>query len=67
MKKAVLVVTAVLIAVILIADIYLLVQGSLEAYPTAEQIEKSRIVYGLISLPLAVIEIFLLLKIFRKY
>ncbi len=67
MKKAVLVVTAVLIAVILIADICLLVQGSLEAYPTAEQIEKSTIVYGLISLPLAVIEIFLLLKIFRKY
>lgn len=67
MKKAVLVVTAVLIAVILIADICLLVQSSLEAYPTAEQIEKSRIVYGLISLPLAVIEIFLLLKIFRKY
>lgn len=67
MKKAVLVVTAVLIAVILIADICLLVQGSLESYPTAEQIEKSTIVYGLISLPLAVIEIFSLLKIFRKY
>lgn len=66
MKKVLLVIIAVLVAVILLADICLFVQGSLEAFPTAEQIEKGRIVYGLIFLPLAAVEIFLVLKIFRK-
>jgi len=66
-KKVLLVVTAVLIAVVLLTDICLFVQGSFEEHPTAEQIEKGRIVYGLILLPLAVAEICLIFKIFRKH
>ena len=44
--KAFWIILSIVVAVIIVLDIFLLVFGSLESFPTAEQIEKGRIVYG---------------------
>ncbi len=66
MKKTSYIIILVLVAIILMIDIFLLVCGSFEAYPTAEQIEKGRIVYGVFLVPLIIIEVFITTRIFKK-
>lgn len=66
MKKVIWIIIAIMIALLLILDICLFVEGSLEVFPTPEQIEKGRIAYGLISIVLAITEIFVIRKILRK-
>ena len=66
MKKCFLVIIACMIGLLLIIDVCLFIQGSLEGFPTPEQIEKGRIAYGFISIPLVITEIFLISKIFHK-
>lgn len=66
MKKTLLIALIVFVAILFAADVMLCLVGSLEMYPTAEQIEKGRIVYGLFLLPLAIFEGFLIMKVFCK-
>ena len=66
MKKALWVIIFLLVAIIIAADISAFIAGSFEWYPTEEQIEKGRIVYGAILVPLATIEAFVLTRIFKK-
>ena len=63
-KRISMIVVAVLVAVVLLIDVFLLLDGSMEEYPTVEQIEKGRIVYGLILMALAISEFFLIQRIF---
>ena len=66
MKKVLWIIISIVVAMMILADLFLFISGSLEAFPTAEQIEKGRIVYGLFLVPLIMIEIFTLIKIFKK-
>lgn len=66
MKKAFLIIISIVIAIIIVMDVFLFISGSLEAFPTAEQIEKGRIVYGLFFVVLIIIETFVLTRIFNK-
>ena len=66
MKKTFRIIIAIIIALAIVLDIFLFVSGSLEMFPTAEQIEKGRIVCGLFLVVFAIIETFVLIKIFKK-
>lgn len=66
MKKAFYIIMSILVALLIVIDVSLLISGSLEAFPTAEQIEKGRLVYGLILLSLLAFEAFILTRIFKK-
>lgn len=66
MKKAFYIIMSILVALLIVIDISLLISGSLESFPTAEQIEKGRLAYGLILLPLLAFEAFILTRIFKK-
>ena len=66
MKKAFWMIVSIVVAVIIVMDISLCISGSLEAFPTAEQIGKGRIVYGLFFVLLIIIEAFILTRIFKK-
>jgi len=65
MKKAFWILLAIVVAVILAADIFLLFCGSLETFPTAEQMEKTRIAYGSVFVLLIIVEAFILIRILR--
>ena len=45
MKKAIWIIISIILAIVIVMDIFLFICGSLEAFPTVEQIEKARIVY----------------------
>ena len=66
MKKTVFILIAILVALLIVINISLLISGSLESFPTAEQIEKGRLAYGLILLPLLASEAFILTRIFKR-
>jgi hypothetical protein len=66
MKKAFYIIMSILVALLIVIDVSLLISGSAEAFPTAEQIEKGRLVYGLILLSLLAFEAFILTRIFKK-
>ena len=66
MKKAFWILLSIVVAIIIVLDIFLLVWGSLETFPTAEQIEKGRILYGILLVPLVIVEAFVLTRIFKK-
>ena len=66
MKKTFYIIMSILVALLIVINISLLISGSLESFPTAEQIEKGRLVYGLILLPLLAFEDFILTRIFKK-
>ncbi len=63
MKKAFWIILSIVVAIIILLDIFLLAFGSLETFPTAEQIEKGRIVYGLFLVLLIIVETFMLTRI----
>ncbi|MBR5539633.1 MAG: hypothetical protein IKU61_07015 [Clostridia bacterium] len=66
MKKAFLIIVSIVVATIIVIDVFLLISGSLEAFPTEEQIEKGRIVYGLFLGILIIIEAFVLTRVFKN-
>ena len=66
MKKAFWILLSIVVAIIIVLDIFLLVWGSLETFPTAEQIEKGRIVYGSFFVLLIIVESFILTRIFKR-
>lgn len=66
MKKAFYIIMSILVALLIVIDISLLISGSLESFLTAEQIEKGRLAYGLILLPLLASEAFILTRIFKR-
>ena len=66
MKKAFWILLSIVVAIIIVLDIFLLVWGSLETFPTAEQIEKGRIVYGSFFVFLIIVESFILTRIFKR-
>lgn len=66
MKKVFSIIVSIAVAIMIVMDVFLFVCGSLEAFPTAEQIEKCRIVYGLFFVLLTMIEAFILPRIFKK-
>ena len=66
MKKAFWILLSIVVAIIIVLDIFLLVRGSLETFPTAEQIEKGRIVYGSFFVFLIIVESFILTRIFKR-
>ena len=65
--KAITILAAVLVAFLLFLDISFFIQGSLEMFPTPEQIDKGRTVYGLLILPLTTIEVFLVFIVFKLF
>ena len=66
MKKTFYIIMSILVALLIVINISLLISGSLESFPTAEQIEKGRLAYGLILLPLLASEAFILTRIFKR-
>ncbi len=66
MKRLFWIIIFVFVAIIIAADISAFIAGSLEWYPTEEQIEKGRILYGILLVPLVIVEAFVLTRIFKK-
>lgn len=66
MKKAFWIILSIAVAIIIVFDIFLFVFGSLETFPTAEQIEKGRIVYGSFFVLLIIVEAFILTRILKR-
>ncbi len=66
MKKVFLKIISIVVAIIIAIDVFLFISGSLESFPTVEQIEKGRIVYSLFFVVLIIIETFVLARIFKK-
>ena len=66
MKKAFWIILSIVVAIIILLDIFLLAFGSLETFPTAEQIEKGRIVYGSFLVLLIIGETFILTRILKR-
>ena len=65
MKKAFWIIFSIVVAIVIVLDIFLLAVGSLETFPTAEQIEKGRIVYGSFFVLLIIVETFILTRIIK--
>ncbi len=66
MKKAFWIIVSIVVAIIIVMDVFLFISGSLEAFPTSEQIEKGRIVYVLLFVLLIIVETFILTRILRR-
>ena len=66
MKNFLWIVIAIIAAVAMLFVGSWFIAGSLEEFPTPEQIEAGRIAYGLMLVPLVGIEILALSRIFRK-
>ncbi len=66
MKKIFLIILSIFVAIIIVIDVSLFISGSLEAFPTTEQIEKGRIVYGSILVLLIIVETFILTRILKR-
>ncbi len=66
MKKAFWIIVSIVVAIIIVMDVFLFISGSLEVFPTSEQIEKGRIVYGLLFVLLIIVETFILTRILRR-
>lgn len=66
MKKAWWIIICVILAMAMLFVGMLFVEGSSEEFPTPEQIEKGRIAYGLILVPLVGAEAFSLSRVFKK-
>ena len=62
MKKAFWIIGSIVVAIIIVMDVFLFISGSLEAFPTSEQIEKGRIVYGTFFVFLIIVETFILTR-----
>ena len=65
MKKAFWIIFSIVVAIVIVLDIFLLAFGSLETFPTAEQIEKGRIVCGSFFVLLIIVETFILTRIIK--
>ena len=63
MKKAFWIILSIVVAIIIVLDVFLLAFGSLETFPTAEQVEKERIAYGSFFVLLIIVETFILTRI----
>ncbi len=66
MKKIFLIILSIFVAIIIVIDVSLFISGSLETFPTTEQIEKGRIVYGSILVLLIIVETFILTRILKR-
>ena len=66
MKKTFYIIISTILAVVIVIDVILFLSGSLESFPTAEQIEKGRITYGLIFVLLSTLEAFILSRALKK-
>ncbi len=66
MKNAFWIIVSFVVAAIIVMDVFLFISGSLEVFPTAEQIEKGRIVYGAFFCVLIVVVAFVLTRIFKN-
>ena len=66
MKKAIWIIISIILAIIIVMDVFLLICGSLEAFPTVEQIEKARIVYGLFLCIFVIVEAFVLTRVIKN-
>lgn len=66
MKKVSWIIASIVVAITIVLDIFLFIFGSFDTFPTAEQIEKGRIAYGLFFVVFAIAETFVLIKIFKK-
>ena len=66
MKKAIWIIISIILAIIIVMDVFLFICGSLEAFPTVEQIEKGRIVYGLLLGIFVIVEAFVLTRVIKN-
>ena len=66
MKKIFLIILSIFVAIIIVVDVSLFISGSLETFPTTEQIEKGRIVYGSLLVFLIIVETFILTRILKR-
>jgi hypothetical protein len=66
MKKAIWIIISIILAIIIVMDVFLFICGSLEAFPTVEQIEKGRIVYGLFLGIFVIVEAFVLTRVIKN-
>lgn len=67
LSKPMLIILCVLLAIPLLFSFYLLLQGSLEAFPTAEQIEKGMIAYGVLFCIFLIIELHLFQFLHKQF
>lgn len=56
---------AVIVTLFLIADVYMIITGSLEMIPTPEQTDKARISYAIIFIILAALEFCLIKRVLK--
>ena len=66
MKKAIWIIISIILAIIIVMDVFLFICGSLEAFPTVEQIEKGRIAYGLFLGIFVIVEAFVLTRVIKN-
>ena len=66
MKKAIWIIISIILAFIIVMDVFLFICGSLEAFPTAEQIGKGRVVYGLFLGVFVIVEAFVLTRVIKN-
>ena len=66
MKKAIWIIISIILAIIIVMDVFLFICGSLEAFPTEEQIEKGRIAYGLFLGIFVIVEAFVLTRVIKN-
>ena len=57
---------SIILAIIIVMDVFLFICGSLEAFPTVEQIEKGRIVYGLFLGIFVIVEALVLTRVIKN-
>ena len=66
MKKSFVKIISIILVIIIVMDVVLFICGSLEAFPTVEQIEKGRIVYGLFLGIFVIVEAFVLTRVIKN-
>ncbi len=64
-NKIILITLSVIVALFLLADVYMFIIGSLEMLPTPEQTDKARISYAIIFIILAALEFCLIKRVLR--
>ena len=66
MKKIICTILATIVLALIIIDILLIIEGSLEMFPTPEKDSAMRMIYGMFMIPLCIIESFLVYGIFAR-
>ena len=66
MKKIICTVLATIVLVLIIINMLLIIEGSLEMFPTPEKDSGMRMIYGMFMIPLCIVELFLVRGIFSR-